>query len=106
MVLVFEEEVIKVICAYAPQVGRSEYEKNQFCNDMANEWDLQNLVKWFLVWRTLTDMLEDGLIVLRVCMMGIELEKEMLRKKDHLSFVMKRSCAWQTHGLKRRSREK
>ena len=40
MVLVFEEEVIKVLCAYAPQVGRSECEKNQFCNDMANEWNL------------------------------------------------------------------
>ena len=42
MVLVFEEEVIIVICAYAPQVGRSECEKDQFYNDMASEWDLQN----------------------------------------------------------------
>ena len=30
MVLVFEEEVIRVICAYAPQVGRSECKKDQF----------------------------------------------------------------------------
>ena len=41
-VLVFEEEVITVICAYAPQVGRSECKKDQFYNDMASEWDLQN----------------------------------------------------------------
>ena len=40
MVLVFEEEVIRVICAYAPQIGRSECEKGQFY-DMASEWDLQ-----------------------------------------------------------------
>ena len=26
--LVFDEEVIRVICAYAPQVGRSECEKS------------------------------------------------------------------------------
>ena len=43
LVLVFEEEVIRVICAHAPQVGGSEYEKDQFYNDMASEWDLQNL---------------------------------------------------------------
>ena len=34
MVLVFEEEVIRVICVYAPQVGRSEC---KFHNDMSNE---------------------------------------------------------------------
>ena len=42
MVLVFEEEVIKVICAYVPPVGRSECKKDQFYNGMASEWDLQN----------------------------------------------------------------
>ena len=40
MVLVFEEEVTGVICAYAPQIGRSECKKDQFYNDMASEWDL------------------------------------------------------------------
>ena len=30
MVLAFEEEVIRVICAHAPQAGRSESEKDQF----------------------------------------------------------------------------
>ena len=42
MVLVFEGEVIRVICAYAPQVERSEWEKDQFYNDMASEWDMQD----------------------------------------------------------------
>ena len=40
------------------------------------------------------DRLGDGLMVLRVCMVGMELEKEMLREEDYLSFVMKRFCAW------------
>ena len=39
-------------------------------------------------------------------MVGMKLTKEMLREEDYLSFVMKRSCAWQIHGLKRRSRKK
>ena len=42
MVLAFEEEVIRVICGYGPQVGRSRCEKDQFYNDVASEWDLQN----------------------------------------------------------------
>ena len=42
MVLVFEEKVTRVICAYAPQIGRSECEKGQFYNDIASEWDLQS----------------------------------------------------------------
>ena len=51
------------------------------------------------------NMLEDGLMVLRVCMVGMEFAKEMLRKEDYLSFVIKKSCALQIHGLTRRSRE-
>ena len=42
MELVFEEEVIRVICAYVLQLGRSECKKDQFYNNMASEWDLQN----------------------------------------------------------------
>ena len=42
MVLACEEEVIRVLCAYVLQVGRSKYEKDQFYNDMASERDLQN----------------------------------------------------------------
>ena len=42
MVPVFEEKVIRVICAYATQIERSVCEKDQFYNDMARERDLQN----------------------------------------------------------------
>ena len=37
MVLVIEEKVIRVICAHAPQLGRSQCEKDQLYNDMARE---------------------------------------------------------------------
>ena len=40
------------------------------------------LVKWFLVWGTAMDMLGDGLMVLRVCMVSMELAKEMLSEED------------------------
>ena len=50
-------------------------------------------------------MFGDGLMVLRVCMVGKKLAKEMLKEEDYSSFAMKRSCAEKTHSLKRR-REK
>ena len=42
IMLIFEEEVVRVVYAYAPQVGRLECVKDQFYNDMASEWDLQS----------------------------------------------------------------
>ena len=104
MVLVFEEEVIRVICAYASQVGRAECEKDRFYNDMASGVT-KALVKWFVILGISTDMLGDELMVLRVCMVGTESAKEMLREEDYSSFATKKSYARQIHGLKR-SREK
>ena len=86
MVLVFEEEVIRVICAYAPQVGRSESKKDQFDNNMASEGDLQSPDEVVLGMGASTDMLGNGLMILRVCIVGMELAKEMLRKEDYLRF--------------------
>ena len=42
MVLVFEK-IMRVICTYALHVGRLDSEKDQFYNEMASKWDLQNL---------------------------------------------------------------
>ena len=67
VMLVFEVEVIRVICAYAPRVRRSECEKNQLYNDITNEWDLQNPGEVVLGMGTLTHMLGNGLVVLRMC---------------------------------------
>ena len=47
MMMVFEE-VMRVKCAYATHVGRSDCEKDQFYNEMASEWDLQNPDKMIL----------------------------------------------------------
>ena len=83
--------------------GKSESEKDQFYNDMVSGI-CEALMKRFLVWGTSTDMFGDGLMVLRMCMVGITLAKERLREEYFSSFVIKRNCAWQIHGLKR-SRE-
>ena len=50
----------------------------------------KTLVEWLLVWGTSTEMLGDGLMVLGVDMMGMELAKKMLKEEVCLSFVMKR----------------
>ena len=40
--LVFEEEVVRVICAYAPQSGKPDSEKELFYEEMAREWSMAN----------------------------------------------------------------
>ena len=40
--LVFGEEVVRVICAYAPQSGKPDSEKELFYEEMAREWSMAN----------------------------------------------------------------
>ena len=40
--LVFEEEVVRVICAYAPQSEKPDNEKKRFYEEMAREWSMAN----------------------------------------------------------------
>ena len=42
MVLIFGEEVVRLICAYAPQSGLPLEEKQKFYDEMARVWDLKN----------------------------------------------------------------
>ena len=81
---------------------KSECEKDQFYDDMLGKWDLQNPSEVVL-----------GLGVYRH--VGIQIDGFedvhyeygiLLREENYSSFVRKRRCAWQTHGLKRRNREK
>ena len=96
MVLAFEE---LYVCVFPRLEDQSAIKINFIMTWQVSEI-CKALVKWFLVWGTLVDMLGDGLMALRVCMVGMELAKEMLREEDYSNFVVKRSCAWQIHGLK------
>ena len=40
--LVFGEEVVRVICAYAPQSGKPDSDKELFYEEMAREWSMAN----------------------------------------------------------------
>jgi len=48
VVLIFEEVVVRVICAHGPQSGRSEEEKDVFYDEMVSEWDL-SMAKEFVL---------------------------------------------------------
>ena len=45
--LVLGEEVVKIICAYAPQSGKSDAEK-RFYEEMAREWSMANTIELVL----------------------------------------------------------
>ena len=40
--LVFGEEVVRVICAYAPRSGKPHSVKERFYEEMAREWSMAN----------------------------------------------------------------
>ena len=40
VVLVFEEEVVRVICGYGPQSGRDSDDKEKFYDELAEEWEV------------------------------------------------------------------
>ena len=43
VVLAFEEEVVRIICVYGPQTGRTSVEKEHFYNELSSECDLHDL---------------------------------------------------------------
>ena len=40
--LVVGEEVVRMMCAYAPQSGKPDSEKERFSEEMAREWSMAN----------------------------------------------------------------
>ena len=47
MVFVSENEVVGVICAYTPQSGKSELEKESFYVEWESEWNLKRMTEVF-----------------------------------------------------------
>lgn len=43
VVMAFEEEVVRIICVYGPQSGRTSAEKERFYDELASEWDRKNV---------------------------------------------------------------
>ena len=41
-IVVFEEDVLRLICGYAPQSGRSLVEKQSLCDELKCEWDMHS----------------------------------------------------------------
>ena len=40
VVIFFEEDVLRLICGYAPQGGRHLEEKQSFCDELKGEWEM------------------------------------------------------------------
>ena len=82
MMLIFEEEAIKVISKHCALCGKMKLRIDQ----VYDELDLHTLVKWFLVCDTAKSMLEDGLKFFRMCVKEIELTKKDVKERRLLEF--------------------
>ena len=45
MCLMFGEEMIRVICDYAPQSGKPDIQKDKFYDEQVHEWDIKRRKK-------------------------------------------------------------
>ena len=90
VVVVFEEEVIRVICAYALLVGKSDNKKEQLYCKVACGRDLQKPGEMILSLVHFNGHVGRRLMVFRVCNVDVELEKEKLRQEHCLEFCNKR----------------
>ena len=65
VVMALEEEVVRIICVYGPQSGRTCAEKERFYDDLGSEWDLHSVGELAL---GMGDFNGNRLRVMRVCM--------------------------------------
>ena len=65
MVPVCVEEIMRIICEYGLQEGRSDCEKDNFIMKYRVRGNYKIPVKQFLVWVILTDMQGNGVMILR-----------------------------------------
>ena len=106
IVLTLGREVMRIVCGYEPQSGRPDTEKVRFYDEMANEWDFGSSSEIIASLGDFNGHVRNVLTVLKVCTVGMVLGKEMQKKEDCWSSVMKESCAWQTLGFIRQTNEK
>ena len=71
IVLVFTLEVVRIICAYAPQSGRTMKEKNEFYDNLAGKQEMPNTKEFVLAMGDLTDMLVSKWMDIKVYMGGM-----------------------------------
>ena len=106
IVLTLGGEVMRIIYVYGSQNGRPDAEKVRFCDEMESEWDMESSSEIIV---SLGDFNgHEG-----KCAEGFErvhggngIGKRNAEGKDCRSFVMKKSCAWQTLGLIRQTKAK
>ena len=61
VVMALEEEVVRIICVYGLQSGRTGAEKERFYDDLRSEWDLHSVGELVLGMVILMDMLVNKL---------------------------------------------
>ena len=72
MLTVFKEKVMRIMCAYGHQVRKSDGETDQFIMKWHMSGVYLTLAKQFSIWKFLTDLLRNGLVILRVCVKEME----------------------------------
>ena len=102
ILLTLDRKVMRTMCAYGPQSGTPDTEKEHFYDEMVSEWDLRSSSEIIVslgdfnkhVGKCAEDFggVHEG---------GIGKGTVLQKEKDCWSSVMKKSCEWQTLGFMR-----
>ena len=77
MCLIFREEMIQMICVYAPQSGKPDTQKDKFYDQMIHEWEMKGTKKLTLGIGDFNGHIEKTWMDLRVYMGEMELESKI-----------------------------
>ena len=75
VVIIFGKKVIRIVCAYAPQCGRSMSEKEKFYEEIARECEVENANEVLICLKDFNRTLAKRLMGLKVFMEVLELAR-------------------------------
>ena len=97
VVMALEEEVVRIICVYGLQSGRTGAEKERFYDDLRSEWDLHSMGELVFSMGDLNGHVGKQIKGYEGAHGGNGIGERKWKERCY-SFEMKRSCVWQTHG--------
>ena len=97
-VMALEEEVVRIICVYGPQSGKTGAEKERFYDHLRSEWDLQSVGELVLGMGDFNEHVGKRIEGYEGMHGGNRIGERNVEGKMLLEFCDEMSSVWQTDG--------
>ena len=103
-VVVFDEDVLRFICWYAPQCGRSLEEKQSLYDELKYEWDMHSADGLVMCLGDINGHIGRPIYGFNGANVGHGIGQVNLEGRMLLDFCLRRNYVCQIHGLRERKR--